>query len=53
MTKLRLRIKHRNTSSSEGFDDGLRVLFWNAGGVNKAKFSEHKTLIHKLNADYS
>lgn len=53
MTKPRLRIKHRNTSSSEGFDEGLRVLFWNAGGVNKAKLSELKTLIYELNADHS
>ncbi|GFY69535.1 hypothetical protein TNIN_498021 [Trichonephila inaurata madagascariensis] len=36
---------------SQGVDNYLCILFWNAGGLNNSKFSELKTNILKLDAD--
>ena len=41
----------RKTSPSKGFNDGLRILFWNAGGLNTSKFCEFKTQVLTFDAD--
>lgn len=50
MNKIKQRYT-KNNSLSEGSDDSLHIVFWNAGGLNYVKFSEFKTILSKYNAD--
>ena len=47
----RLHRYKNNNGLSKGPDEGLRIIFWNAGGLNNAKFTELKTILYQHDAD--